>query len=301
MTKFRLGLLGYPLEHSLSPQLHQAMLASLNLEGRYELIPIPPTEYTRRELPALLTRMRSGELQGLNVTIPYKSTVINYLDSLSPVAKATGAVNAILVRDGKLVGENFDCPAFGDDLADFLRQAGLAGHTQQADRVALVLGAGGAARSVVYSLICNGWQVKVVARRIEQAQELARAFQNRSALTIGEPGELSDDPAQSVELIVNATPLGMYPNCSASPWPDGVALPKQAMVYDLVYNPPETALIGLARRTGLPAANGLGMLVRQAAMSLTAWTGCTSDWQHVFSPFLNARYPGDPLPGHKSH
>src|SRR5512143_623226 len=123
MTYYRLGLLGYPTDHSLSPRLHQAALAALNIAGRYDLFSIPPTPKGRTEIRTLLERMRRGKLHGLNVTIPHKMMVINYLDELSPTANAIGAVNAILVRGTRLVGENFDCPAFMADVSICMNRA----------------------------------------------------------------------------------------------------------------------------------------------------------------------------------
>lgn len=282
MTYYRLGLLGYPTDHSLSPRLHQAALAALNIAGRYDLFSIPPTPEGSTEICILLERMRRGKLHGLNVTIPHKMIVINYLDELSPTASAIGAVNAILVRGTRLVGENFDCPAFMADVSICLNRAGKEAEFRQPGQNALVLGAGGAARAVAYGLLQAGWQVKVAARRYVQALDLAHAFCNFPSMSICELDDLSNQNLENVVLIVNATPLGMHPNLSNCAWPERLTFPPRALVYDLVYNPDETALLASARKSGLPVANGLGMLVRQAALSLEAWTGQTPDYQQMY-------------------
>lgn len=115
---FRLGLIGYPLSHSLSPQIHTAALKSCGLAGDYSLFPILPED--KQELHDLLTRLRTGELHGLNVTVPHKQTVIEFLDELTPTAQAIGAVNTIYLRDNKLIGDNTDAAGFSSDLNKFL-------------------------------------------------------------------------------------------------------------------------------------------------------------------------------------
>src|SRR5687768_2474619 len=151
MTIFRLGLLGYPLGHSLSPKIHKAALQTCELEGDYSLYPIQPND--AQGLNDILTCVRSGEIQGLNVTIPHKQNVIPFLDELTPTAKAIGAVNTIYMSENKLIGDNTDAPGFLADLKKFLTTEKL-GHR---DQNVLVLGAGGSARAVVYALLDDGW------------------------------------------------------------------------------------------------------------------------------------------------
>jgi len=285
-VSYRLGLIGYPLEHSLSPALHQAALRATGLQGEYHLYPIPPDPNRSSMIQELLGRLRIGEIHGLNVTVPLKQAVIPFMDRLTHAAQSVGAVNTIYLSDGGLVGENTDAPGF---WADLMRQ-----HIPRKNSFAsaLVLGAGGAARAVVYALIQAGWQVMVAARRLEQAQELV------ASLSQSVVGEVRPRPAQrtsgnrfglqaarlrsdamarvlpaDLALIVNATPLGLFPQIYISPWPFDLAFPKGAFVYDLVYNPAETPLMRQARQEGLPTSNGLGMLVEQAALAFECWTG----------------------------
>ncbi|HEX6034667.1 MAG TPA: shikimate dehydrogenase [Anaerolineales bacterium] len=270
----RLGLTGYPLGHSLSPRIHEAALRACGLDGNYSLFPISPDD--KQGLEELLARVRSGEITGLNVTIPHKQSVIRFLDELTPTAKAIGAVNTIYMRENRLIGENTDAPGF---LADLKRS--LTTETQRhKESNALVLGAGGSARAVVYALLEEGWKVTIAARRLDQAKQLADSFTNYRAAsrsdhlppTICEPTNLQS-LISSLSLIVNTTPVGMIPNIDQSPWPENLPFPPRAAIYDLVYNPPETRLVREARAQGLPATTGLGMLIEQAALAFEIWTG----------------------------
>jgi shikimate dehydrogenase len=260
----RLGLTGWPLGHSLSPRLQTAALAAAGLQGEYALYPVPPLPDGAAALSGLLDDLRQGRLDGLNVTIPHKQSVLPALDELSPAAQAIGAANTLYARRGKLIGENTDAPGF---LADLERLGFLSG-----SRRALILGAGGSARAVCFALIGAGWQVTVTARRLEQAQALAAGLAASSATLQAAPFEPSA-LTRPFSLIINTTPLGMTPNVDASPWPDGLPFPASTAVYDLVYNPAETGLVKAARAAGLCASTGLGMLVEQAALSFELWTG----------------------------
>lgn len=270
---YRLGLIGYPLAQSKSPPLHSAALQAAGLAGSYQLFPIAPPDL--EGLSALVQRLRQPDapegLHGLNVTIPHKQNVIPLLDDLAPTAQAVGAVNTLIYRNGRLLGDNSDVPGFLHDLQR-LAYPHLAGPSRRA----LVLGAGGSARAVVYALLLDGWQVALAARRLEQAQELAAALQTAGAvecLHLTAAGLRALTPT----LIVNTTPVGMLPFPEASPWPAELAFPTDAVVYDLIYKPPRTQLLRHAQQAGLAAFNGLGMLVEQAAVSFERWTGVNAD------------------------
>jgi shikimate dehydrogenase len=262
---FQLGLIGYPLEHSLSPKIHKAALKACGLEGDYSLFPIFPNDV--RGLKELIDRVHSGELQGLNVTIPHKQNVIKFLDELTPTAKSIGAVNTIYLRENKLIGDNTDVLGFLSDLNRFLnnRKSEIARR-----KSAIVLGAGGSARAVVYALINDDWNVTIAARRIEQAQQLAFSFINYE-LPITNFANLQS-LISNLTLIVNTTPIGMYPNVDQSPLSENISLHQNIMVYDLIYNPRETKLVRDARSQGLQATTGLGMLIEQAALAFEIWT-----------------------------
>jgi shikimate dehydrogenase len=268
-----LGLIGFPLGHTLSPRIHSAALRACNLDGDYSLFPIVPDDIDG--LKALLDRVRTGEIQGLNVTIPHKQNVIPLLDGLTETAKTIGAVNTISLQNGQLIGDNTDAPGFLSDLNKFLNKS-----SRVTRHASLVLGAGGSARAVVYALCNAGWQVTIAARCRERAQELTRIACSQVG-TI----EYGQFELQRPDLVVNTTPLGMKPDVETSPWPDGAPFPDGAAVYDLVYNPPETRFVREARAAGLPAITGLGMLIEQAALAFEIWTGCSPQretlWQTV--------------------
>jgi len=258
----RLGLIGYPVSHSLSPKIQNAALKACGLEGDYSLFPIAPDDM--QVLKDLLDQVRSGEITGLNVTIPHKQNVIQFMDELTPTAKAIGAVNIIYMRENKLIGDNTDAPSFLADLNKFSTP-----ETRRHGENALVLGAGGSARSVVYALLNDDWNVTLAARRPEQAQQLASSFaQYATRIT-----SLTDLQLSTFDLIVNTTPLGMTPNIDQSPLSENTPLSKHTKIYDLVYNPRETKLVREARSQGLSAITGLGMLIEQAALGFELWTG----------------------------
>ena len=262
MPVFHLGLIGYPLGHSLSPKIHTAALKACGLDGDYSLLLIAPDD--KQGLKDLLNRVRAGEIQGLNVTIPHKQNVIELMDELTPTAKAIGAVNTIYLRNNRLVGDNTDAPGF---LADLKKVFDFSAFSLQPS--ALVLGAGGSARAIVYSLLNDGWKVTIAARRSEQAQGLADSFSNYQLPITS----LTDLQPSTFDLIVNTTPLGMTPNINSSPLPENVTLSTHTKIYDLVYNPRETKLVRDAHSQGFSATTGLGMLIEQAALAFEIWTG----------------------------
>lgn len=279
MDFYRLGLIGYPLEHSLSPQLHAAAVQAAGLAGEYQLYPIRPLPNGRSDLVRLLLQVWRGHLQGLNVTIPHKRVVLPLLDHLTPAAQAIGAVNTVWCDDGVLWGDNTDAPGFLTDLRRFL------GDRYHYLPYALVLGAGGSARAVAYALAQDGWSVAIAARRLEQAEALVQSL--RPAVT----GSLRAvaltkytlvDLVAGTGLIVNTTPVGMYPNIEASPWPEEVMFPEETAVYDLVYNPRETRLVQQAKAVGIQATTGLGMLIEQASLAFTRWTGHEVSYEHWY-------------------
>jgi len=258
----RLGLIGYPVSHSLSPKIQNAALKACGLDGDYSLFPIAPDDM--QALKDLLARVRSSEITGLNVTIPHKQNVIPFMDELTPTAKAIGAINTIYMRDEKLIGDNTDAPGFLADLKKFVNKE----IRKHGNMNALVLGAGGSARAVVYALLQDGWKVTITSRRIEQARQLASSFSNYQL----QIASLADLRLSTFDLLINATPVGMIPNMEQSPLPENLSLPSNVFVYDLVYNPRETKLVRDARAQGLSATTGLGMLIEQAALSFELWT-----------------------------
>ena len=255
--RYTFCLLGHPVGHSRSPAMHRAALAALGLEGDYVALDVQPEDLaeTVRALPA-------RGFRGANVTVPHKQAVMATLDEVAPDARVIGAVNTIVVSPGgRLTGHNTDWRGFADDLAAH-------GFDVRGQAVA-VLGAGGAARAVVYGLGQAGAEARVFARDVRRAAGLAGLGASVHALAALADADLLRD----IALVVNATSAGMAPEVDVTPWPEGVPYPAGMPLYDLICSPPVTRLMRQARATGGQTVNGLGMLVRQGAAAFELWTG----------------------------
>jgi shikimate dehydrogenase len=263
-SRYTVGLVGWPVEHSVSPAMHNAAFEALRLPWHYSLLPAPPGG-----VRSVLAQIREQGWQGANVTVPHKQAVMACLDGLTASARAIGAVNTISVQNGRLVGHNTD----GDGFLAALNEVGLV----LTNRAVLVLGAGGGARSVVYALAQAGCAVTLHNRTGERAARLVRDLQGVGSRPRGgwltQAASLQDLEMASFDLLVNTTSLGMWPNIDASPWPEELAIPAHWTVYDLVYNPEETRLLSQARAAGATPVGGLGMLVHQGALAFELWTG----------------------------
>ena len=278
MKIFKLGLIGYPLSHSKSPELHKGFLTKCRLKGEYNLHPILPDD--KDALKKLLGRVRTGEIHGLNVTIPHKQNVIPLLDELSDTAQTIGAVNTIVFKNGKLIGENTDAPGFGKDL-QHLRPDRFS-KPVRSPKNALILGSGGAARAVIYALLNAGWQVTLATREadVPQAETLITDYATRNAQyesylsNIELQASTLSPLIPALSLIVNTTPVGMKSHLQGSPYPKDLPFPPNAVLYDLIYNPAKTQLMQDAEKAGLPIRGGIGMLETQAELSFEIWTGC---------------------------
>lgn len=231
------ALIGKPLGHSWSQRWFKAMFAREGLKGH---------AYTLHEMPSLdgLREWVAEEhICGFNVTIPYKQAILPMLDALSPEANAIGAVNCVVVSGRRLVGHNTDAPAFAHTLAQ--KNPGTA---------ALILGTGGAARAVGYALKGLGIKHLYVSRNPQG-----------TAIGYAEAATRS----REFDMLVNATPIGMWPAVDATPWP--YSLEGFRLVYDLIYNPSPTLLLRQAAAMGAATRDGLAMLHRQAELSWQLW------------------------------
>jgi len=257
----RVGLIGHPLGHSLSPAMQDAAFTAVGIPTHYELLDVEP-----RQLRGVPPMLRAGGWVGCNITVPYKTVMAFMLDELRGDAVALGAVNTVVVEHGRLIGYNTDAAGFAEDLSAYLDYRNDVG-------AAVVLGAGGAARAVAWVLARAGWDVTVLARDVSRALALCESLKLAGALRGG-----SLDRARIIErlqpqLLVNCTPVGMWPHADGDPLPGGVHLGSDLLVYDLVYRPIETRLLRRAAAVGARTANGLGMLVAQGAVAFTLWTG----------------------------
>ena len=263
-------LLGHPVEHSLSPRIHNAAFRAHGANAVYVATSVPPEEIERA-----VDGLRALGFLGANVTVPHKEAVQPFLDTVTERADAVGAVNTI-VRDkmesgaDRLRGDNTDVEGFLAPLDE--EEADLDGAPM------LVFGAGGAARAAVYVLLTEyaPERLTIVARRPEQAELLAgdlADYDSSRALKISsfEEAALS---VQSSRLLVNATPLGMAPDRHGqTPWPNAEDFGPGHVVYDLVYTPERTRFLREAEAQGAAPIGGLDMLVEQAAAAYRQWTG----------------------------
>lgn len=269
------GLVGGGIQSSLTPAMHEREGARHGLDYRYHLFDVEETK-AAGDLAALLEKAEDLGFAGLNVTHPYKQAVLSYLDELSPDARAIGAVNTVLFRNGRRTGHNTDwfgfAEAFRRDFADVRRGS------------VLQFGAGGAGSAVGHALLTLGVdEIAIVDTDLNKASQLAMSLQARfpqaSVLALSRP----DRVMSNADGIVNATPVGMakYPGV---PVPASLLRP-DLWVVDIIYFPQETELLRQARALGCRAQNGGGMAVFQAAEAFRLFCGCVADPQHMQGVF----------------
>lgn len=256
----RAFVIGHPVAHSRSPLIHRYWLNSLNLDGSYEAIDVAPAD-----VPPFVERLRGGEFAGGNVTLPLKEALFAAVDESDAAATRIGAINTVIVEDGRLIGRNTDMTGF---LASLDAAAG-----NWVGENAIVLGAGGAARAVVEGLVSRGVKkVSVLNRTPSRASLLASRYAKEV-----KAGLLMDftQLSEAASLVVNTTSVGMggtqFDKLTLK------ALPKTALVADLVYTPLETPLLRDARARGLKTVDGLEMLLQQAVPGFAAWFGKTPE------------------------
>lgn len=251
-------LIGHPLGHSLSPAFHNAAFRAAGIDATYSLADVLPEDLT-----ATVAALRTQGIVGANVTVPYKSAVLPFLDALSDEARALGAVNTIVNHAGRLTGLNTDLPGFVADL----REQGIV----VKDRHVVMLGAGGAARGVAAALASMDVGRLVIANRTpEHAAAIQRQYPDVTTAADLTRGDLMP-LLPATALLINATSVGLH----GDETPIGAdlldLLPSTTVVYDLIYRP--THLLHAARARGLRALDGLGMLIHQGALAWEAWTG----------------------------
>lgn len=267
----KLGLLGFPLGHSLSPVIHQAFLQACQLPGYYQLIETPA-----EQLPFMVERLKKEGYSGWNITIPHKVAMLKLVDSLSPEAEMLGAINTVVFNShtGQTIGYNTDGEGFWLSLPSKVQQKAL-------NEPVVLLGTGGSCRAVLGTLLGKGCQdITLVARHVEKAFALVEQFSALYESFSLQAQSFTDATGlalqlSSASLLINTTPVGMWPQAEASPLRlEQIALlPKAAHVMDLIYKPKQTLLLKKAERCGLSWQNGLGMLIYQAALAFHIWTG----------------------------
>lgn len=257
------GVFGYPVHHSLSPAMHNAAFHNLKIDYVYVPFSVCPDN-----LETAVRGIRALDMVGVNLTIPHKERVIQFLDWVSDDARKIGSVNTIYNHEGLLRG-------YSTDGEGFIRALVSAGKSPDGSN-AVVLGAGGSARAISYSLATRGSEVTIINRTHSRAVELAdslNAILGTGLLRAVVPGaQEARDVVRKADLLVNCTSVGMYPHIDEQPIPSDW-LHRDLFVYDQIYNPLETMLLRAARTVGCRAANGVGMLVYQGASAFEMWTG----------------------------
>lgn len=275
MTTF-VGIIGWHLDHSLSPAMHNAVFEALGMDWRYEMMPIPPDIIHL----GLREPQRYGYV-GINVTIPHKEAVMGFVKP-DERARAIGAVNTIDLRT--MEATNTDVAGLIDDLK--------AHDVEFEGKNVIVLGAGGASRAAVYGLTMAGANVTVVNRTLQRANLMLVDLTISSGIRTVNAKTLDEAVESPIDLIVNCTSAGMYPDVDTSPWVDGVPIPKDVVLYDMVYRPQQTKLMRKVEDSGGRAISGLGMLVRQGAESFKIWTGVDPPLEVMFDAVKKALSEG---------
>jgi shikimate dehydrogenase len=256
----RFAVIGNPISHSLSPRLHNHIFQQLGIDAKYSTI-----QCTQEKLPYFINQLRNNQLNGLNVTLPLKRTVLSFLDVVDEHAKAIGAVNCIKAVEGKLIGHNTDWIGFIHALQN--AKIEISGGT------CIIIGAGGVARSVAYALaLSNVNKMFIINRSVEHATELLKQLKTHSfdtEIKIAKWSEI-DKNISNQALIVNCTSVGMVPNVDSCPVQKKYLSPSQTIV-DIIYSPFQTKLCRIGQSIGAKTQSGLLMFIHQALASLDVW------------------------------
>ncbi len=253
------GLIGCPVEHSMSPAIHNDAFQGKNLDGHYHAFHVEPDK-----LKESVEALKVLSVKGFNVTIPHKISIIPFLDELHETAKIAGAVNTVVNENGRLIGHNTDGNGYVESLKEVVNKP-------IAQQKILIIGAGGAARGIYFTLTHQGCQeIDLCNRTILKAEELINEcpFANMSqALTIQD----AEENIEKYDIIIQTTAVGLHPNVDQKPLSLQRAK-KSAIVSDIIYNPIQTALLKEAKGLGLTVHTGVGMFVHQAALAFELWT-----------------------------
>jgi shikimate dehydrogenase len=256
------GIIGDPIKHSLSPKMHNAAFEYLNLNYVYV-----PFHVRVEDVAKAIEGIRTLGIKGINVTVPHKVAVMQYLDEITDAADAIGAVNTIYWMNGRLIGDNTDGAGF---IRALIHDEGI----KLDGKNVVILGAGGSARAIGYALVNAGVKILTLCNRtISKAEDITKMLRkyNINVHAMGLDTTNLEEIIHNADIIVNTTSVGMNPQ-------DGLLIPgewihKNQIVYDIIYNPVQTLLLKEAKQKGAKAINGLGMLIHQGALAFEIWTG----------------------------
>jgi shikimate dehydrogenase len=273
------GVIGDPVEHSLSPLMHNAAFRYLDLDYVYV-----PYHVEKDALNSAISGAKSLDIKGLNVTIPHKTKVIKYLDSLDKSAELIGAVNTIKFHDGHAKGYNTD----GIGAVKAIEEV-----SSVINKKVIILGAGGAARAIAFQILLDGAESVVIANRtLEKAVQLQKDLVEKLNANVKsiDLGEKLKNELVDADILINTTPIGMYPNVDQEPLVKAELMYERLIVNDCVYNPLKTGLIKEAEKCGATTISGLKMLIYQGMESFRIWTDITPPLEIFENALKNRRF-----------
>ncbi|EWG09834.1 shikimate dehydrogenase [Cytobacillus firmus] len=267
------GVIGDPISHSMSPAMHNDLIKIFSIDAHYQ-----PFHISRENLPDAIKGFRAIGIAGYNVTVPHKEAIIPLLDELDPLAEAIGAVNTVINQDGKLIGYNTDGSGFVKGLLN--QKQSING------KRVLIVGAGGAARAIYFTIAKEGPELLDICNRTPQ-----RAEQIMNDCPFEVPARVlnrqeAEESLETYDLIVQTTSIGMHPEIDQSPLSVHKIKPG-AFVSDIIYNPLQTRLLKDAAVKGAGIQNGIDMFVYQGALAFEMWTGIRPDIERMRQKVLN--------------
>ena len=278
-----IGLIGHPVEHSFSPIMHNAAFKDKGLNYVYVAFDVLP-----ENLKYVIDGAKALGIVGFNVTIPHKIEIMKYLEEIDRDAQLIGAVNTIKIENGRAIGYNTDGIGARKALEEEIGKV--------KDKNIIIYGAGGAARAVAFELAKDN-NITIANRTIEKAEKLAKEIAEKLGKEFGREVKFDslDADLEGVDIVINATPIGMYPNVNVEPIVKADKLREDMVVMDLIYNPLETVLLKEAKKVGAKAINGLGMLIYQGAIAFKIWTGVEPNVEVMKEAIINIIGGGNDL------
>jgi len=271
-----IGVIGHPIEHSMSPPMHNNAYEELNMDYVYVAFNVLP-----ENIDTLIQSCKTMGITGLNVTIPHKTTIIPYLDEIDQTAQKIGAVNTIQFKNG--IAKGFNTDGIGAIKS-------LQAHTSLEGKNVLIIGAGGASKAISFTLLNENINSLIIANRSkENANDLIENIKNQSNFENISYIDLEkcDEFIEDVDIIINTTPIGMYPKHEVQPPIKTDKINEKHVVMDIIYNPLETKLLEKSRINGATTINGTSMLINQGLASFKIFTGCEASYESFEEALLN--------------
>ncbi|CAH2212940.1 shikimate dehydrogenase [Tepidibacter aestuarii] len=263
-------LIGQPVEHSFSPNIHNCLFEKYNINSKYMCFDVD-----KDSLKDAIMAIKALKINAANVTIPHKVDIMNYLDDIDTNARLIGAVNTIKNDNGKLIGYNTDGIGFVNSVLD-------KGYEIK-DKKVMILGAGGAARSIAVEIASNNAKfIEIRNRSIDKAQNITNTIKEnfKSIVKTGDIS-ISKEDLENIDILINTTSLGMSPDVDKLPIDKTIKLDKEILVCDIVYNPKETRFLKWAKENNLDTLGGIDMLINQALEAFYIWTGVRPDREYL--------------------